>query len=290
VAALLTLYPKDSPSTSVLLREGESPVAGRDPESDIPLGDPRASTRHARFLWRGTEWWVLDLGSKNGTFVNGQRVRESELKGEDWISFGGLCAQYIQVTDVEMSAFLAGRAARRRSSGEVRMALEQSPDVPSLLTRLVESSVSMAAAERGTVLVSAAQGPLFQRAGAARCETPGETDSLELTLAVAERVLSTARPAVVADGKLEGGVGKGGALTSRSKAAVACIPLRDGDRVVGLLTMEGKLNGIAFSDLEVEFLESLADRASTLLNRFRVELRELRTAAVLSQLDAEQVN
>ena len=67
---------------------------------------------------------------------------------------------------------------------------------------------------------------------------------------------------------------------------MACVPLRDGDRVVGLLTLEGKLGSVTFSDLEVEFLESLADRASHLLNRFRVEMRELRSVAVLAELEA----
>jgi GAF domain-containing protein len=144
----------------------------------------------------------------------------------------------------------------------------------------------MAAADRGSVLVTTAHGPLFQRAGEARPEDGSDGSEL---LGVAERVLYTARPAVLADSGLDSAKKGAATTTARGQGAVACVPLRDGERVVGLLTLEGKMAGIAFSDLEVEFLESLADRASSLLNRFHVELRELRSVAVLAELEAGQL-
>ena len=50
---------------------------GRDPVSDIILNDPEVSRQHARFTQTETGYQVQDLGSTNGTFVNGQRL-ESE--------------------------------------------------------------------------------------------------------------------------------------------------------------------------------------------------------------------
>ena len=58
--ALLTLCPKDAPSSTVVLREGESPVAGRDPGCEVLLEDVRASTRHARFDWKERVWRLVD--------------------------------------------------------------------------------------------------------------------------------------------------------------------------------------------------------------------------------------
>ena len=51
-------------------------VLGRDTSADIVLTDPsgEVSRRHARIVIRGTEAVLEDLGSSNGTFVNGERL------------------------------------------------------------------------------------------------------------------------------------------------------------------------------------------------------------------------
>lgn len=47
---------------------------GRDVNSGIVVDDEFASARHATLAYRGRAWYVEDLGSTNGTFVNGSRV------------------------------------------------------------------------------------------------------------------------------------------------------------------------------------------------------------------------
>ena len=47
---------------------------GRDAENTVSIPDARVSARHARLLWRGGAWWIEDLGSTNGTFLNGRPV------------------------------------------------------------------------------------------------------------------------------------------------------------------------------------------------------------------------
>ena len=65
-------------------------VAGRSPGSEIPLGsDEYASSRHARFEPRLGGVWVEDVGSTNGTFVNGIRLtRERRLAAGDVVRVG----------------------------------------------------------------------------------------------------------------------------------------------------------------------------------------------------------
>ena len=47
---------------------------GRDVNNSIVVDDPFASTEHAILTFRGRDWYVEDLGSTNGTYVNGNRV------------------------------------------------------------------------------------------------------------------------------------------------------------------------------------------------------------------------
>lgn len=62
---------------------------GRHPDNQIQVLDRLVSKEHAVLEFRGETLWVRDLGSLNGTFVNGRRVREAELKSGDQIAIGG---------------------------------------------------------------------------------------------------------------------------------------------------------------------------------------------------------
>lgn len=53
-----------------------SVVIGRAPDCTLVVDDDYASTRHARIYQAGDDWMVEDLGSTNGTFVDGQRLIE----------------------------------------------------------------------------------------------------------------------------------------------------------------------------------------------------------------------
>lgn len=59
-----------TPPGSILNLEPETTFGARR-DNDIILKDPYISGHHARLNWDGASWWVVDLGSKNGTQVNG---------------------------------------------------------------------------------------------------------------------------------------------------------------------------------------------------------------------------
>lgn len=49
-------------------------IVGRSPDSALVLNDTYSSSRHARFFLKQGAWWVEDLQSTNGTYINGQKI------------------------------------------------------------------------------------------------------------------------------------------------------------------------------------------------------------------------
>jgi hypothetical protein len=61
---------------------------GRAPDNDVVVGDPATSGHHTRIDVRGGAFWISDLGSTNGSLVNGEPVIEKQLSDGDLISIG----------------------------------------------------------------------------------------------------------------------------------------------------------------------------------------------------------
>ena len=61
---------------------------GRHPKSTIFLDDITVSRRHAEVRRDGARYWVRDVGSLNGTYVNRERVDDTELNDGDEIQVG----------------------------------------------------------------------------------------------------------------------------------------------------------------------------------------------------------
>jgi diguanylate cyclase (GGDEF)-like protein len=80
--------------TSLKLTRGRQYVIGRGPEADIRLPDERVSRKHATLNWSGSGFSLVDLQSKNGTYVNSSRAATIRLLDGDRIRIGSHDLQY----------------------------------------------------------------------------------------------------------------------------------------------------------------------------------------------------
>ena len=83
----LSISRHQQPAEEYILRH-ETVTIGRGSENDIQLADTTVSQQHARFLVTENTLLIEDLGSTNGTYVNGQRIDKHRLKKGDLVMIG----------------------------------------------------------------------------------------------------------------------------------------------------------------------------------------------------------
>ncbi len=85
---LLLLIPKTRGVSNPLIVKAKRVMIGRDPDCDIQLMDPYVSSFHTVIFRKGKRFFVRDLKSKNGTFLNEVLVEVAPLKNGDILKIG----------------------------------------------------------------------------------------------------------------------------------------------------------------------------------------------------------
>jgi adenylate cyclase len=151
------------------LPPGRSVVVGRGVATDIAIYDPTISRRHAELTSRGDAVEVRDLGSSNGTWINGSRIAAGRLLANDSVTFGKVTYKVKEI----------------RSAGAEPPLLEPLPAAPSgtIVRQLVVSGGSAAG-------ITSRDGPLTRgqlRVAAATAEER-QAKKLSLLLEVARKL------------------------------------------------------------------------------------------------------
>jgi hypothetical protein len=71
-------------------------VIGRHPRATIVIDSSFMSSQHAQLAWQQDRWWVTDMKSTNGTYVNGDRIRVATgIRPGDTVELGGVRFQLV---------------------------------------------------------------------------------------------------------------------------------------------------------------------------------------------------
>jgi ribosomal protein S15P/S13E len=103
---------------------------GRKRDNHIVVDDPRISRSHAQIRLRFGRYVLYDLGSKAGTFVNGQRITEVILQPGDVISMAGVRMVYMEDDDAEYEGKSAAGDTQMRSQLNQSNDGNEPPDSP----------------------------------------------------------------------------------------------------------------------------------------------------------------
>ncbi|MEA3326109.1 MAG: FHA domain-containing protein [Chloroflexota bacterium] len=94
--------------------EQEEVRLGRDLASDISISDPEVSRHHARFFMQDENIFMEDLGSTNGSFLNGQRISNpQQLRQGDVITFGEKIVMVFEKTIYDRDATVVSSQSPR---------------------------------------------------------------------------------------------------------------------------------------------------------------------------------
>lgn len=70
----ISVYQDNDPASTKLIYTRPELQIGRDAACDIQINDDTVSNHHARLIYKNKQWWIEDLLSTNGTFLNDERI------------------------------------------------------------------------------------------------------------------------------------------------------------------------------------------------------------------------
>ena len=286
---------------------------GRQADNRLVLLDNRASRNHARIVEENGSYFIEDLNSRHGVFVNGERIQRRQLANSDRIDFGFQDSYKLifTVEENEIHRMLEQIAAPRspvpagaslaklRALVEVARALQSSLSTQDVLTSVVDAALSVTNAERGFLLLRRGD-DLDVAVARDRAGAPLGSSELRVPTSVISRALRTRRELLYMnfDPLEQQGVRPEMSVADLELRSVICVPLirvRAGSNqetvlssindTTGLLYMDSRQRAADLSAGNREILQTLALEASTILENARLLQEEREKERLEKELD-----
>jgi len=270
------------------LPEG-SVTIGRTEESTICVLHKSLSRRHARLEREGGRIVLVDLSSKNGTFVNEARIERQELStgatfrcGE--VTFKLSAGAYAHLPPLEptqvqslltrfspesMDSLVRQRGADRAQHKlqvllKVSQLLSSPGPIESLLERILHLTFQILEVDRAAVLlVDPASGQLRSRV--AQTATGEQPTGPFYSQHIVDYVRTHSVAALFADAQVDPRLGTADSVMLQSIRASMCAPLKPRDQVLGVLYVDNVSVANRFTQEDLEFLTAFANQAAIAL-------------------------
>lgn len=232
--ARLIAYPPDAAAVSRWLQPGERLRMGRDPGCDLVIDHPSVSRQHAELYREGDRWRLRDLGSKNGSFVDGIAVSDHPLPDHCWLRLGDSFCDFSSFDASQAAAMQARQSERRALSAVLTQRVQRATDHDSLPSHILNGVVELAGCSRGFLLL------VDPRIGDFTVQARLDLDADEIgsrafsgSIGAVQRALATGKPLVVNDMGHEAWLASRGSVIAGGITTLVCLPLSDGRQVFG---------------------------------------------------------
>jgi adenylate cyclase len=275
------------------LPAGRPLILGRGVASDIAIYDPTISRRHAELTVAAEGVHVKDLGSSNGTAINGRRVAAGRLGPNDSVTFGKLVYQLQAVRGPGDAAPLppptgapAGgtivRQLRVRSADapasdgaarklslllDVAQKLSGELDIDRLLDTIISVTFEVMHVDRVSILLrNESTGELVPRVSRTRV---GDAEFQHVPRSIVQKVMDE-RLAVLTQNAATDTRFKGKSILQQSVRSAMCSPLMaQGDEVLGVLYVDNLAIANSFQDEDLQFLVAFSGLAAMAIGNSR---------------------
>ncbi|MGD2127141.1 MAG: diguanylate cyclase [Desulfobacteraceae bacterium] len=264
--------------------KNDTTLIGRSPDSDIPIHDPSVSRRHARIVRSGEKYFIEDLESRNGTWVNGCALRRGErfqlqrglpiAIGNVSISLGKRDSEALvpNQCSIDLSEDLAGDredvlhadtiiSSRRRLQQvyEATTFLMRSSDIEEICEKIMDYLFFyFERIDGGTILlVQDNSGELKEVVSRSRDE---KALGVNYDLSIVTRAMHEARAVVTSN--TEEGVGFSDSVETERTRSVMCLPLMSKAGTRGVIYVHATTLPQAFNREDLLFVTGLIGPAA----------------------------
>jgi serine phosphatase RsbU (regulator of sigma subunit) len=275
---------------------------GRRSECDVRLTGADVSRQHAELLMQDGRILLRDCESKFGTFVNGEKITERELKPGDTIGLGQTSDTSIvfvtgadQLSGEQMANSAALELRHMAALLEGMRALGSGKVLDEVLALVLDSAIEVTGAERGFIMLANSEKQLELKLVRARGKVTLAGRTFETSRKIPETVYATGQQKIVED-LLDGDLASAHMGTvALGIRHVLCAPLRlmryvehgeqeQLDRVIGVLYLDSRERGALRSATVQAALETLSAEAALAIENARLYREALDKAKIDQEL------
>lgn len=265
--------------------EESTVLLGRSPENNIQMRDKSVSRRHLKIEMRGDKCFITDMGSKNGTFIDGIRMKpetEYEVKegmpiavGKTFMSIGKpYPKEMIAVLDSidlfkevdEQGEVVKDRPLTAKRNMEliykVSNLLIQSQDIKELLEKILTYIMELLRRidRGGVILVDRESGHISDVISLPKSNKDLETKPFSRS--IVDRVLREGKPISMVDTGSEEESNLSESIHSMEIRSVMCVPLKSKSALMGVIYVDSLKKPHGFRKEDLDLLIALSSPAA----------------------------